>query len=274
MSSLKKILGGVRRLAIPMLWSFHAVMGIHAGVHAAAGAAECRIEAGRGWVRGTADQAPLKAVMVELAQRTGCEIYLDSGIAAMPVSFSISRKTGTEKAVRSMIRPHNCAFLYSGHQGKRKARIRKLWVFAEGSTPGPNCLSVIKPPASPAPDIDIAETPPASPGEVPEDIPVPMPDFRPDVYMVKGFMGAPVVHFRHRERGPALWPSPGAMKQGWARQTRDREQYARRQETTLSRYHDAVRRRRQHALAARNEAGVSGSIQKGVKPWESIQQPR
>jgi hypothetical protein len=221
-------------------------------------------------LRGVSSGAPLSLVSKYLARAAECDLYLDRDLLAMPVNFHISRNIAIESAIRSIIKPHNCAFLYSRDRKSRKIRIRKIWIFGRGDISSKSFAKIENRPQSVAsgtlPEVPNAN---ATPADAENGGRIDVRQWhQPDRVVRKGFLGAPVVRFRHRTRGPRYAPSLQSMVQARRRHTQERKMREERAQTALSRRNGEIRDiwRHQRADRLKTAAHPSTIPNTGVRP--------
>ncbi len=91
------------------------------------------LETGSGWIKGYAKQAPLGAILSQLAQRCGYKVYIDEMLAAVPVTFDIPAAFDAERAIRRIVHPFSYALVFSRQPETGDLRIDQVKVFSKSS---------------------------------------------------------------------------------------------------------------------------------------------
>lgn len=235
---------------------------------ALANAGPVRIEAGSDGITGSADAAPLGQVLTVLAEKIGCDIYIDAPLVDVPVFFNIKEKLTPEKTIQRIVRPYSYAMVFDSESTEGEPRILEVWIFRKGEQHSASYLplqtedthstdasgsSEAKDSRGAAPLGTLTE-----PGRTIDGKDM----VRRDLHVNKSAFGTPVVESRDKRNGPDYRPSAHEMRLAYERyQLAKQREELRMAEMALQQSRTNFERNRQAYLSKRNQE-LKGQIQK------------
>lgn len=228
------------------------------GLCVPASAGELKIEAGSGWMKGSAEAVPLEQVLSQVAGKTGCDIFIDEKIAAAKASFRIDEKLSLDRAIRRMVRPHSYAVVFGGDEKDGEFAILEVWVFRKGAERTASYVSLKGSDYSTSSSVGAGSTGTGSSsaasasdaGRTIEGKNI----LRRDLVVTKSPFGTPVIKYRDKSKGPDYRPNAYEMKQAYQRyQQEKREMTKRRSESAARQARRASEQDMERYRAKRNE---------------------
>lgn len=211
------------------------IMGVILLTGLPARAHDFNLETGSGWIKGYAKQAPLGAILSQLAQRNGCKVYIDEKLAAVPVTFDIPAAFDAERAIRRIVHPFSYALVFSRLPQTGDLRIDQVKVFSEGSgsnkymqLTGDGGAPVVSSSYTRGYDRTSAMSSKVLAGKAAVDRHV-----KPMVKITKSSMGFTGYSFGDHRRGPNYNPDISMMAKSYADHRKDRESLENRSSSAL-----------------------------------------
>jgi hypothetical protein len=229
------------------------------GTYGLASASSITIEADSDWIKGSANAAALGQVLEQLAERVGCDVYIDTPLLEAPVSFTIKENLTPEKAIQRIVRPHSYAMVFGTEGTGNEPRILEVWVFRKGEQHNASYVPLKRD--------DSASDSSSSPMLTGSDSMTP-PDtqtgvsravegkdlVRRDLHVGKSAFGTPVAKGREKRTGPDYRPSAHQMRLAYERYRLAKHREERRlAEMSIRQARANAERDRQVTLAKRNE---------------------
>lgn len=229
------------------------------GACALASAGSVRIETDSKWITGKAENAPLGQVLEIVAEKIGCDVYIDAPLADVPTSFTIEKKLTPEEAIQRMVRPHSYAMVFGEGGGEREPRILEVWVFRKGQQHSASYLPLkVQATRSQASEGGGAgdfssspslETPGKASGSIQGSDLV-----RRDLHVERSAFGTPAVQKKNDKGGPDYRPNPyqmqlAYMKYQWVKHREER----RMAEVSLRQARANAQKNREIYLSERNQ---------------------
>ncbi len=225
------------------------------GTYSLASASSITIEAASDWIKGSADGAALGQVLEQLAERVGCNVYIDTPLLEAPVSFTIKENLTPEKAIQQIVRPHSYAMVFGTEGTGNEPRILEVWVFRKGEQHNASYVPLKRDDSASSPmrtDSDSMAPPNTQTGV---SRAVEGKDLvRRDLHVGKSAFGTPVAKGRDKRAGPDYRPSAQQMRLAYERYRLAKHREERRlAEISIRQARANAERDRQVTLAKRNE---------------------